>query len=49
MLSLRSGLNIYQNEKRDSINFYVPSSSYGAVEITHLAICHAIVDILYKK
>ena len=32
-----------------NINFYVPSSSYGAVEITHLAICHAIVDILYKK
>ncbi len=31
------------------INFYVPSSSYGAVEITHLAICHAIVDILFKK
>jgi len=26
------------------INFYVPSSSYGIVEITHLAICHAIVD-----
>lgn len=32
-----------------NINFYVPSSSYGAVEIAHLALCHAIVDILYKK
>lgn len=32
-----------------NINFYVPSPSYGAVEIAHLAICHAIVDILYKK
>lgn len=31
------------------INFYVPSSSYGAVEIAHLAICHAIVDVLFKK
>jgi len=32
-----------------SINFYAPSFSYGAVEIAHLAICHAIVDALYKK
>lgn len=31
------------------LNFYVPSASYGAVEISHLAICHAVVDILYKK
>lgn len=29
------------------INFYVPSLSYGAVEIAHLALCHSIVDILY--
>jgi D-sedoheptulose 7-phosphate isomerase len=26
------------------LNFYVPSRSYGEVEITHLAICHAVVD-----
>lgn len=26
------------------INFYVPSNSYGYVEIAHLAICHYIVD-----
>lgn len=36
-------------KKMGNINFYVPSSSYGAVEITHLAICHAVVDILFKK
>ncbi len=30
-----------------NLNFYAPSSSYGAVEIAHLAICHALVDILY--
>lgn len=35
--------------KMGNINFYVPSLSYGAVEIAHLAICHAVVDILYKK
>lgn len=35
--------------KMGNINFYVPSLSYGAVEISHLVICHAIVDILYKK
>lgn len=28
------------------INFYAPSHSYGEVEITHLAVCHHIVDIL---
>lgn len=28
------------------INFYVPSFSYGDVEIAHLAICHYIVDTL---
>lgn len=28
------------------INFYVPSSSYGQVEIIHQAICHCILDIL---
>lgn len=26
------------------INFYIPSDSYGYVEITHLAICHCIAD-----
>jgi len=27
------------------INVYVPSSEYGFVEITHLAVCHAILDV----
>jgi D-sedoheptulose 7-phosphate isomerase len=26
------------------LNFYVPSFSYGTVEIVHLAVCHAFVD-----
>lgn len=33
---------------RGDMNFYVPSSSYGDVEIVHLALCHAIVDSLMK-
>lgn len=31
------------------INFYLPSNSYGVVEITHLAICHHIVDVLIQN
>lgn len=31
------------------INFYVPSHSYGYVEIAHLVICHAIVDKIIAK
>jgi D-sedoheptulose 7-phosphate isomerase len=27
------------------LNFYVPSDRYGFVEITHLALCHAILDV----
>jgi len=27
------------------VNFYVPNSRYGFVEISHSAICHAILDI----
>lgn len=27
------------------INLYVPSSSYGFVEITHLSLCHALLDL----
>jgi D-sedoheptulose 7-phosphate isomerase len=26
------------------LNFFVPATAYGTVEITHLAICHAILD-----
>ena len=35
--------------KMGDINFFVPSTSYGEVEITHLAACHIIIDTLYKK
>ncbi len=31
------------------VNFYVPSSSYGDVEIVHLSICHHLVDHLMKE
>lgn len=31
------------------INFYVPSHSYGHVEICHLALCHAIVDLTVRN
>jgi D-sedoheptulose 7-phosphate isomerase len=31
---------------RGELNFYVPSESYGFVEITHLAVCHCIVDTI---
>jgi len=30
---------------RGDLNFYVPASEYGFVEITHLALCHAILDL----
>ena len=35
--------------KMGHLNFYIPSSSYGDIEISHLAICHAVVDTLYNK
>jgi D-sedoheptulose 7-phosphate isomerase len=34
---------------RGELNFYVPSESYGYVEITHLAICHCIVDTIIES
>jgi D-sedoheptulose 7-phosphate isomerase len=27
------------------INFYVPADEYGFVEITHLSLCHAVLDL----
>lgn len=35
--------------KLGDINFYVPSHSYGPVEITHLAICHCILDYIIEN
>jgi len=34
--------------KLGDVNFYVPSPSYGFVEIVHLVICHCIVDHLMQ-
>ena len=31
------------------INFYAASSSYGHVEITHLSLCHCIVDMIISR
>jgi D-sedoheptulose 7-phosphate isomerase len=31
------------------INFYVPSSCYGHVEILHLSICHCLLDIIIQN
>jgi len=31
-----------------SVNFYVPSSSYGVIEIAHLAVCHSILDFIIE-
>lgn len=31
------------------INFYVPSDSYGFVEVVHHAICHSWIDIIHQK
>ncbi len=31
------------------INFYLPSLSYGHVEIVHLVLCHCIVDIIIEN
>jgi D-sedoheptulose 7-phosphate isomerase len=32
-----------------NINFYVPSYSYGYVEISHLSLCHYIVDTIIER
>ena len=31
--------------KLGDVNFYVPSREYGFVEISHLALCHSILDL----
>lgn len=31
---------------KGELNFFVPSDSYGFVEIAHLALCHAILDLM---
>jgi len=49
VIALSGFSNLNPLRKLGSINFYAPSSSYGAVEIAHLAICHRLVDILFNK
>ena len=34
--------------KLGKLNFYVPTMSYGFAEITHLCICHCIIDALIE-
>ena len=34
---------------RGEVNFYVPSAGYGHVEITHLALSHALVDAIIAR
>lgn len=34
---------------KGDVNFYVPSSRYGHVEIVHLSICHHLVDHLMRE
>jgi D-sedoheptulose 7-phosphate isomerase len=34
-----------QLRRMGNVNFYVPSSAYGFVEISHLTLCHAVLDI----
>ena len=31
------------------LNFYAPGQGYGLVEITHLAVCHAIADLIVER
>ncbi len=31
--------------QRGDLNLYVPSGEYGFVEVTHLSLCHALLDI----
>lgn len=31
------------------LNFYVPSSSYGFVEVIHQALCHCILDLIIER
>ena len=35
--------------KTGDVNFYIPSSLYGYVEIAHQAICHCIIDVLTES
>lgn len=34
---------------KGEFNFYVPSNSYGYVEITHLTLCHCVIDMIVDR
>lgn len=34
--------------KTGRLNFYVPSNSYGYVEISHLVLCHCVLDMITR-
>ena len=36
-------------KKTGEVNFYVPSYSYGDVEISHLSVIHSVVDKIINK
>ena len=35
--------------RRGELNLYVPATSYGQVEVTHLALCHLLVDTIIAR
>ena len=35
--------------RKGNLNFYVPSESYGFVEISHLALCHYLADLVMAQ
>lgn len=49
VITLSGFSNANPLRKTGGINFYVPSKSYGFVELTHSVICHWITDILMQK
>lgn len=34
---------------KGEFNFYVPSNSYGYVEIAHLTLCHCVIDMIVDR
>lgn len=35
--------------RKGDVNFYIPSDSYGLVEISHLTLCHCIADQMMER
>ena len=48
LITLSGFSNTNSLKRLGHLNFYIPSASYGYVEITHLAICHCIVDTIIE-